>query len=300
MDTILSIFSPRKRAPEPPKPLPHPRGRTYSRKDRVRAKRALGRISDSDTRSPRTRTSNASSITASHDTTGEISYLEEEEEEEEEEETTVKMNTPGADSRSPVEPQSSPLFGPSLKDDEVVQQRYYKRLVRKRPAVVEDEDEEMVDSQDEARHDSEVEEAEEGQQDEEHEGPEHEDEEEDDEAYTFNKILGYRWVKNKIQLQIDWSEHPQTWEPEEHIHRDAPDALFNYWRSKGGRPDNPKKPGVYDIFAIRDHSKNKKKVLVEWVGYDKNDQTWEDRKNIEKTAKDLVDDYFDGLKKGKK
>ncbi|RSL54587.1 hypothetical protein CEP54_009766 [Fusarium duplospermum] len=290
MDTILSIFSPRKRAPEPPKPLPHPhpRGRTYSRKERVRAKRALGRISDSDTRSPRNRTSNASSITASHDTTGEISYLEEEE-------TTVKMDTPGSNSRSPVEPQSSPLFGPTLKDDEVVQQRYYKRLVRKRPPVVEDEDEDedMVDSQDEARHDSEVEEAEE-----EHE-EEHQDEEEDDEAYTFNKILGHRWVKNKIQLQIDWSEHPQTWEPEENIHRDAPDALFDYWRSKGGRPDNPKKPGVYDIFAIRKHSKNKKKVLVEWVGYDKNEQTWEDRKNIEKTAKDLVDDYFDGLK-GKK
>ncbi|EEU42909.1 uncharacterized protein NECHADRAFT_84250 [Fusarium vanettenii 77-13-4] len=280
MDTILSIFSPRKRAPEPPKPLP-PRGRTYSRKDRVRAKRALGRISDSDTRSPRNRTSNASSITASHDTTGEITYLEEQE-------TTIKMNTPGTDTRSPVQPQASPSLGSSPRDNEMGQR--YKRLVRKRPPVSENEDEEMADPQDEAEHDTEVEEQNENE----------EEEEEDDESYTFNKILSHRWVKNKIQLQIDWSEHPQTWEPEENIHRDAPTALFDYWRSKGGRPDNPKKPGVYDIFAIRKHSKNKKKVLVEWVGYDESEQTWEDRKTIAKAAKELVDDYFDGLKKGGK
>ncbi|KAJ4188585.1 hypothetical protein NW767_011874 [Fusarium falciforme] len=281
MDTILSIFSPRKRAPEPPKPLPHPQGRTYSRKDRVRAKRALGRISDSDTRSPRNRTSNASSITASHDTTGEISYLQEQE-------TTVTMNTPGTDTRSPVEPQLSPSLGSSPRDDGMGPR--YKRLVRKRPPVSENEDEEMADPEDEAEHDSE------GHQDEDRE----EEEEEDDEPYSFNKILSHRWVKNKIELQIEWSEHPQTWEPEENIHRDAPAALFDYWRSKGGRPDNPKKPGVYDIFAIRKHSKNKKKVLVEWVGYDETEQTWEDRKKIEKAAKALVDDYFDGFKKGKK
>lgn len=280
MDTILSIFSPRKRAPEPPKPLPHPRGRTYSRKDRVRVKRALGRISDSDTLSPRNRTSNASSITASHDTTGEITYLQEQE-------TTVKMNTPGADTRSPVEPQFSPSLGSSPRDDGMGPR--YKRLVQKRPPVSENEDEEMADPEDEAEHDTEGE-----------EHDENEEEEEDDESYTFNKILNHRWVKNKIQLQIEWSEHPQTWEPEENIHRDAPAALFDYWRSKGGRPDNPKKPGVYDIFAIRKHSKNKKKVLVEWVGYDESEQTWEDRRKIEKAAKDLVDDYFDGFKKGSK
>ncbi|KAJ4327720.1 hypothetical protein N0V84_001828 [Fusarium piperis] len=291
MDTILSLFSPRKRAPEPPKPLPHPRGRTYSRKDRIRAKRAsLGQIGDSDTRSPRNRTSNASSITASHDTSGEISYLEEHE-------TTVKMNTPGTDSRSPIDPKLSLTLGSSPRDNEM--DVHHKRTVRKRITALEGSDEEMTDPQDEAEHDFEAEDGHDGgqQEDAKHEQVE---QEEDDEAYSFNKILGYRWFRNKIQLQIDWSEQPSTWEPEENIHRDAPDALFDYWRSKGGRPDNPKKPGVYDIFAIRNHSKNKKKVLVEWVGYDESEHTWEERKKIERAAKALVDDYFDGLKKGEK
>lgn len=317
MDTILSLFSPRKRASEPPKPLPHPRGRTYSRKDRIRAKRAsLGRITDSDTRSPvcfitaelpwrlplvsrtlthlnrqRNRTSNVSSITASHDTSGEISYLEEKV-------TTVKMNTPGTDSYSPVDSKVSPTLGSPTRDN--VKEVRHRRTVQKRIPVPQDSDEEMTDDQDEAEHDSKDQEGQkEGQQEvEKHEQTE-EEQEEDDEAYAFDKILAHRWVKNKIQLQIEWSEEPRTWEPEENIHRDAPDALFDYWRSKGGRPDNPKKPGVYEIFAIRNHSKNKKKVLVEWVGYDESEQTWEDRKKIEKAAKPLVDDYFDGFKEGK-
>lgn len=120
---------------------------------------------------------------------------------------------------------------------------------------------------------------------------------EDGEQHPFDKITDYRWIDNLIELRVKWEGSPSTWEPEENLHRDAPDALFEFWREQGGRPENPDYPDLYEIFAIRDHSKDRKKLLVEWLGYDKPEWSWQPRREVEKTAKEAVDAYFEEQKR---
>jgi hypothetical protein len=122
----------------------------------------------------------------------------------------------------------------------------------------------------------------------------------DNGEHAFNSITAHRWNGTAFELRIDWEVGPKTWEPEVTLHQDAPDALFAYWRAKGGRPDNPLDADMYDVYAIRKLSKNKRKVLVEWVGYEEKDMTWEDRKEIEKTAKAKIDEFLASQKKKKK
>ncbi|KAM5350223.1 hypothetical protein ACJ41O_006728 [Fusarium nematophilum] len=290
MEAILSFFSPRKQPSADPAPaLPHAHqhspAKTYSRKDRVRAKRALDRIARPDGRSPRNHTSDASSITHAYDTTAESSQLSQVEN------TTVDMDTTGLD----VEDAALPVA------------KKRSSITAKRTHV---EPDDPVDSREtgaeiaditgspelggEVRSFQAQEDSYELVEDDE---PEEDDEMEDEEQYDFVRIMNHRWTKNKMQLHIQWKTGPSTWEPEENFHRDAPDSLFDYWRSKGGRPQNPKNPDMYDIFAIRDHSRNKRRLLVEWVGYEREDMTWMPRKAVEETAKVMVDDYFANLKK---
>ena len=123
--------------------------------------------------------------------------------------------------------------------------------------------------------------------------------EEEEEEHTFKRFLKHRWVGNAIEIQVDWNDGTPTWEPERNLHRDAPQALFAYWKRKGGRPLNPKDPDMFDIFAIRKHSKNKKKLLVEWVGFDKQDMTWLPTDVVKDTAKAVVDEYWRSQKRKK-
>ncbi|KAF5003028.1 hypothetical protein FDECE_10400 [Fusarium decemcellulare] len=312
METFLSMFSPRKQPPaEPPKPLPHPRSQTYSKKERVRAKRALDRMSVSDTHSPqRSRTSNASST---NDTTGEISFLSQQE-------TTVVMDTEAdaAPAQSSPVVRSSPAVRRAINSSPAVRSSPAARksaspIVRRRPgrstpakrsrSSLLKQDVEMADVQPEEDEPAEEEHHQEDTEREDEPAQEHqqEDAEEDDEQeYTFDRIVKHRWADNHIELRIEWEEGPATWEPEENFHRDAPDALFEYWRSKGGRPNNPKHPDMYDIFAIRKHTKNKQKLLVEWVGYESSEMTWMPRKVVEETAKSMADEYMSKLKPKKK
>ncbi|KAL7953512.1 hypothetical protein V8C34DRAFT_296758 [Trichoderma compactum] len=131
---------------------------------------------------------------------------------------------------------------------------------------------------------------------------------EEETEYEFDGFAGYRWVGDSIELQVKWvrdEEHDDseeweggmmTWEPERNLHQDAPEFLFEYWRAQGGRPENPTDPGLYEIFAVLKHNKNRTKLLIEWVGYERSEATWVLRKDIPKTAQDIVDDYFAGLK----
>ncbi|UZP40149.1 hypothetical protein NXS19_007965 [Fusarium pseudograminearum] len=123
-------------------------------------------------------------------------------------------------------------------------------------------------------------------------------EEEDDQEHQFKRIMDYRWVDDKIELRVEWSDGERTWSDEEIFHQDSPEALFDFWRNQpGGRPENPNDPGVYLVFAIRKHRtfRGKKQVLVEWLGYDSSEQTWENQSYIEQVAKEHVDDYMSKL-----
>ncbi|UKZ76809.1 hypothetical protein TrVFT333_004523 [Trichoderma virens FT-333] len=143
-----------------------------------------------------------------------------------------------------------------------------------------------------------------------------EPEEPGDEAkmYDFVGFSGYRWAGDSIELQVkwkkdeehdsseewegaeDWEEGKMTWEPERSLHEDAPEFLIKYWREQGGRPENPTNPGMYEIFAILKHNKNRTKLLIEWVGYERSEASWVLRKDIPETAKDIVDAYFANVK----
>nr|UWK20054.1 chromo domain containing protein [Trichoderma albolutescens] len=123
-----------------------------------------------------------------------------------------------------------------------------------------------------------------------------------EEEYGFKRFIGYRWVGNSIEVQVEWDSGEITWEPETNLHEDAPETLFEYWRDQGGRPKNPTDPEIYEVFAILKHNKNRSRLLVEWVGFERSEASWTSRKIIEETAKDIVDAYFDSLTttKGKK
>ncbi|KAL6827971.1 hypothetical protein V8C40DRAFT_243236 [Trichoderma camerunense] len=142
--------------------------------------------------------------------------------------------------------------------------------------------------------------------------------EEEDTEYVFEGFAGYRWAGDSIELQVKWKrdeEHDDseewkdaeewdggkmTWEPERKLHEDAPEFLFEYWRTQGGRPENPTDPGLYEIFGVLKHNKNRTKLLIEWVGYERSEATWMLRKDIPKSAQDIVDDYFAGVKTKRK
>ncbi|KAH7248138.1 hypothetical protein B0J15DRAFT_449412 [Fusarium solani] len=279
METIMSLVSPRKQpSVEPPKPL---RSKTYSPKDQLKAKRALGRISNTASRSPRTRTSNVSSITTAHDTTADITQGETSA-------LNIHRTNPSIPTMSSPATQTSPATrparaSPALRTGTPRGNHGQKRPTRAPAKVEEAKDVGIADP----RASPEL-------------GDDRSAIEPDNGEHAFNSIIAHRWNGTAFELRIDWEVGPKTWEPEVTLHQNAPDALFAYWRAKGGRPDNPLDADMYDVYAIRKLSKNKRKVLVEWVGYEEKDMTWEDRKEIEKTAKAKVDEFLASQKKKKK
>ncbi|GAB0138185.1 hypothetical protein EsDP_00006428 [Epichloe bromicola] len=117
--------------------------------------------------------------------------------------------------------------------------------------------------------------------------------------YAFEKFARHRWAGNSIEIQVEWQDGDATWEQEAVLHQDAPDALLEYWESQGGRPTNPDDPDLFDIHAIRRHSKDRKKLLVEWVGYGPKEATWVPRASVEETAPEVVAQYWESVKSAK-
>ncbi|KAI5456719.1 hypothetical protein BGZ63DRAFT_87928 [Mariannaea sp. PMI_226] len=118
--------------------------------------------------------------------------------------------------------------------------------------------------------------------------------EDEDEQYSFTRFLDHRQTgnDNDIEILVEWDQGSPTWEPETNLHHDAPDTLFAYWKSQGGRPLNPEDPDLFEIYAIRKHSKNKKRLQVEWLGYDKSEWTWLPSSVVEETAREVVEAYW--------
>ncbi|VUC21610.1 unnamed protein product [Clonostachys rosea] len=118
-----------------------------------------------------------------------------------------------------------------------------------------------------------------------------------DGQHSFTEILEHRWVGDEVELKVGWYRGSPTWEPETILHSDAPEALFTYWRSQGGRPTNPRDADIFDIFAIRNHSRDKKKLFVEWTGYEASENSWVPSNVVEETAPEVVAQYWKSIKK---
>ncbi|GAO15311.1 hypothetical protein UVI_02041340 [Ustilaginoidea virens] len=118
--------------------------------------------------------------------------------------------------------------------------------------------------------------------------------------YPFNRLSDHRWAGNSIEIQVEWENGECTWEKEAILHQDAPEALLGYWKTIGGRPTNEKDPDLFDIHAIRKHSRNGKSLLVEWVGYGPEDATWVPQAVLQETAPDAVVEYWKSVKAAKR
>ncbi|OAQ97391.1 hypothetical protein LLEC1_05658 [Akanthomyces lecanii] len=117
-----------------------------------------------------------------------------------------------------------------------------------------------------------------------------------DGEFGFRQFLDHRWDGDSIQIQVEWDNGQRTWEPETLLHDDAPQALLDYWRQQpDGRPNNPRRPGFYEIHAIRKHSRDRKRLFVEWVGYGPKENTWEPRATVDEAAPDVLSEYWDSL-----
>lgn len=113
--------------------------------------------------------------------------------------------------------------------------------------------------------------------------------------WSLTGLNGHRWKDGEIEVKVNWQGGESTWEPERNIHLDAPQILFNYWKVQGGRPTNPEDPEMFDIVAIRSHTK--RRLLVEWTGYPPSENTWMARKEVKATAPDVVKEYFQRTQK---
>lgn len=121
-----------------------------------------------------------------------------------------------------------------------------------------------------------------------------------DSEFVFKRLVGHRWDDDTLQVQVEWESGENTWEPESRLHEDAPDALLAYWERQNGRPENPARPGFYEIHAVRKHSRDRKRLFVEWVGYGAKDGTWEPRRIVEDAAPGKASEYWDSLLRPKR
>ncbi|KAF4592252.1 Chromo domain protein [Ophiocordyceps camponoti-floridani] len=114
----------------------------------------------------------------------------------------------------------------------------------------------------------------------------------DEEFSSFSRFVNHRWAGTSMEIQVQWKDGDVTWEPEANLHADALETLLEYWAGRGGRPSNPLAPDMYDIFAIRKHSRDRRRLMVEWVGYDPKEASWIRRAVVEDTAPQLVEEYW--------
>ncbi|KAM4065841.1 hypothetical protein HRG_000007 [Hirsutella rhossiliensis] len=124
------------------------------------------------------------------------------------------------------------------------------------------------------------------------EGDEDKQSQGEEQEYPFKRLVKHRWVGDSMEIRVDWGQGEFTWEPETNLHADALQNLLQYWVKQGGRPTNPTDAGLFNIFAVRQHSPDRKRLLVEWVGYSPKENSWVSCRAVEETAPEVVAEYW--------
>lgn len=122
----------------------------------------------------------------------------------------------------------------------------------------------------------------------------------DTEEHAFNGFRKHRWAGDAIEIEVDWADGPNTWEPEASLQRDSAQAVYDYWRRQGGRPAHPTDADLYTVFAVLGHSKDRKKLRVQWTGFGPKDATWETRRTVEDSAPAIAEEYWDSVRASEK
>ncbi|KAM0553112.1 hypothetical protein ACHAPJ_007660 [Fusarium lateritium] len=331
MDVIRNLFSsPRKQPAQKPLPAPtsnmSPQSKTYSKKDLRRASRGSDRYSLPEGRSPRSRVSNVSSITAAQDTTGDISYTQQQDlvvsmppPRRKRISTGTSASTPAANSSPAIRRSSgvtssaarlkssprvrssppvrssprgiaSPVLGSSPANRSSVLATSAKKVASTGPptrGVIQTARAPRASLTKKNTKPSQVEE----------ETQDVAEEEQGETRAVIKRIKDFRWNAeiNQFRLLIEWEDGSDTWEDEEIIHADARKTLLAFWKSKGGRPEESE---LFQAFAVRGLRNDKSECHVEWVGYGDKDKTWEPIEHL-LNGKQLVDEFLERARKTK-
>ncbi|KAL0929510.1 chromo domain-containing protein [Colletotrichum truncatum] len=115
--------------------------------------------------------------------------------------------------------------------------------------------------------------------------------------FVFEELLAHRrdpTCDTHFEIRVRWKGNDETWEPEINIQKDAPLALFAYWkRLKGGREGAMVDNGLWHPFKVESHKiKPAGSVYLEvaWVGSP--ETSWEPEKEIQEADEKLVKRYW--------
>ncbi|RYP75901.1 hypothetical protein DL771_002165 [Monosporascus sp. 5C6A] len=130
------------------------------------------------------------------------------------------------------------------------------------------------------------------------------------EEHEVKAILDHRAVEGErgaVELLVHWvgeTKEEATWEPEEGIQKGAAEALYDYWKSKGGRGralfNELQLPEEYRVFKVLRHERRQRRGFhfeVQWVGYSDSpvDTTWEAETKLKTVAPGPLDEYWDSV-----
>jgi hypothetical protein len=132
------------------------------------------------------------------------------------------------------------------------------------------------------------------------------------EEHEIATLLRHRMASDQsgaVELLVQWvgeGEQDATWELEEEIQQGAGDALYEYWKTQGGRinalfhkPKNPP-PETYHVFKILRHEKKNRggfQFEVQWVGHPptRGETTMETELKLKNIAPRLLEEYWESV-----
>ncbi|CEI70686.1 hypothetical protein FVEN_g828 [Fusarium venenatum] len=112
------------------------------------------------------------------------------------------------------------------------------------------------------------------------------------------KIFNHRCVNADytVRLVVEMANGRRIILPEREVQAVYPHFVYGYWKSFSGGRAAITGFNMYHPFFILDHRKTKGRAgtieyLVQWVGYDEEDTTWEQAQDLAFWSAELKDDY---------